>query len=400
MRVAHLSLHDFRNYAGADVEFPPGPTLILGPNGQGKTNLVEAIAYFASLGSHRVSHDAALIRAGCDRAIMRLRVAVASREAVLELQLNRDQANRAQVNGQSVRARELSRWFAAVVFAPEDLLIVRGEPTLRRRFLDDAVSALNPAMRAVLHDLERVVRQRNALLKSVRRQPGARAAAKTTLEVWDAQLISLGARVMWERRRLLERLGAPLRQNYAALVDADHRPTARMMESTRASVGETDVSRETLEGEVPEEFVSRETLADHLTEALARVSDQEFERGVTLIGPQRDDVEFGLNGLPVRGFASHGESWSFALALRLSLAELLRDASPAGDPVIILDDVFAELDSSRRERLMSAVAEYEQVLITAAVEADVPSGVRAHRVYVRAGVILDGIDERGSDASH
>lgn len=394
MRVMHLSLSDYRNYRSAEVAFSLGQNLIVGRNGQGKTNIVEAIGYFSSLRSHRVSSDTALIRAGQDAAIARMRIAVDDREASLEVELNRGASNRAQVNRNAVRPRELMRWFSSILFAPEDLMIVRGEPALRRRFLDDAVIARNPAMSAVLADYERVVRQRTALLKSGRAQR-AGDAIEATLSVWDEQLVALGSRILHERRALVDHLRSPLTRSYRQLVDQDHAPRVVLVESIRAHV--TEVSRETsmiigddaegglASGEHSE--VSRETIERDFRAALVRVRSQELERAATLVGPHRDDLALELNGLPVKGYASHGESWSFALALRLALASLLRDESPAGDPVIILDDVFAELDASRRTRLMAAVGDYEQVIVTAAVEDDVPDHADWHIIRVAGGVV-------------
>ncbi|WP_053383095.1 DNA replication/repair protein RecF [Leucobacter celer] len=388
MRVAHLSLIDFRNYRTAELELGPGPNLLVGRNGQGKTNLVEAIGYFATLRSHRVTGDAPLIRSGADAAIARLKVAASDRDVMLELQLNRDRPNRAQVNRNVVRPREVTRWFAAVAFVPEDLSIVRGEPSGRRRFLDDALVARHPVAAGALSDYERVVRQRTSLLKSSR---GGSRAIEATLGIWDDQLVEYGTQIMLARRELVRDLGAPLREGYRRLVAQDHGPELALSESVNSALASGDVSRETAE---PEELadVSRETLSKEFREALAAVRSRELERGVTLVGPHRDDLLLSLNGLPVKGYASHGESWSFALSLKMALATILRDESPAGDPVIILDDVFAELDSRRRESLMAAVSDFEQVIVTAAVEEDVPNGVPWRRVRIEAGVILEGED--------
>ncbi|WP_336652483.1 MULTISPECIES: DNA replication/repair protein RecF [unclassified Leucobacter] len=383
MRVAHLSLGDFRNYATAELELQAGPNLLVGRNGQGKTNLVEAIAYFAILRSHRASGDVPMIRAGAESAIARMRVEAAQRDVLLELQLNRDRANRAQVNRNVVRPREVTRWFSAVSFMPEDLGIVRGEPSGRRRFLDDALVSRHPVAAGALSDYERAVRQRTSLLKSARR--GA-DALESTLSIWDEQLIEYGVQIMLARRELVRDLGAPLRAGYRALVDEDHAPTLALNESVSGAT--SDVSRETRSTEELAD-VSRETLAEEFRAALRAVRGREIERGVTLVGPHRDDLLLSLNELPVKGYASHGESWSFALSLKMALAEVLRAESPAGDPVIILDDVFAELDSRRRERLMSAVSGFEQVIVTAAVEDDVPDGVAWHRVRIEAGRIVE-----------
>lgn len=389
MRVSHLSLGDFRNYSSAELSLEPGANLLLGRNGQGKTNLVEAIGYFASLRSHRASGDSPMIRSGADAAIMRMKVEAAERDVLLEMQLNRDRPNRAQVNRNVVRSREVTRWFSAVSFVPEDLTIVRGEPSGRRRFLDDALVARLPVAAGALADYERVVRQRTSLLKSARGS-GNRGAAPATLEIWDDQLVEYGTQIMLARRELVRDLIGPLRTGYAALVEQDHAPGLALNESVlQLGDSHSDVSRETSS---PSELadVSRETLADQYREALERVRARELERGVTLVGPHRDDLLLSLNALPVKGYASHGESWSFALSLKMALALVLRDESPAGDPVIILDDVFAELDAKRRKSLMSAVRGFEQVIVTAAVEGDVPDDVPWHRVHIEAGTILEG----------
>lgn len=387
MRVAHLSLGDYRNYRTAELPLHAGPNLLIGRNGQGKTNLVEAIAYFASLRSHRVTGDAALVRVGAESAIARMRVVGGEREVVLELQINRDRANRAQVNGNPVRPREVTRWFSAVSFVPEDLMIVRGEPTVRRRFLDEALVARHPVAAGALGDYERVVRQRTALLKAYRARGGAPAEL---LAVWDDQLIQFGTQIMIARRELVRDLQTPLADSYHALVSSDHGPGLAMSETVGEALEAGGVSRETLSSpQASADHVSRETLASEFRESLERVRGRERERGVTLVGPHRDELLLSLNDLPVKGYASHGESWSFALSLKLALATLLRSESAAGDPVIILDDVFAELDSSRRGRLMAAVRDFEQVIVTAAVEGDVPDELSWHRVHIDAGQIVE-----------
>lgn len=390
MRVAHLSLGDFRNYAAAELALHAGPNLIVGKNGQGKTNLVEAISYFATLRSHRVSSDSAMIRAEQPSAILRMRVAAGDRDVLLETQLNRVGANRAQVNGNVVRSRELTRWFTSIMFAPEDLSIVRGEPAGRRRFMDDALTARLPVAAGVLSDYERVVRQRTSLLKSARSASRGSAALQATLGIWDEQLIEHGAKIMLARRELIADLRNPLVEAYSNLVDADHSPGLSLHESVYEELD--DVSRGTPAPGADVE-VSRETLATDFRRALESVRAREIERGVTLVGPHRDDLLLTLNALPVRGYASHGESWSFALSLKIALASIIRAESPAGDPVIILDDVFAELDRGRRERLMAVVSEFEQVIVTAAVEGDVPDGLPWHRIEVSAGTLRDRDDD-------
>lgn len=387
MRVAHLSLGDFRNYHVAELPLRPGANLLVGQNGQGKTNLVEAIAYFSTLRSHRVSQDAAMIRAGAASAVMRMKVVSGDREIVLETKLNRGSANRTQIGGNVVRARELTRWFASVTFAPEDLSIVRGDPSVRRRFLDDALTTRLPVAAGVLSDYERIVRQRTSLLKSARGVARGNSGLEATLGIWDEQLVEHGVSIMLARREFVRDLRQPLSEAYFSLVDSDHSPWASLSESVVEN--SSDVSRETPQAE---DFnsVSRETLTEQFRSALERVRSKELERGVTLVGPHRDDLLLTLNDLPVRGYASHGESWSFALSLKIALANILKKDSSAGDPVILLDDVFAELDRGRRERLMAIVCDFEQVIVTAAVEEDVPSGFDWYRTQVHAGTLSTG----------
>ena len=390
MRVNHLSLSDFRNYVSAEIDLAPGPNLFIGRNGQGKTNLVESLAYLSTLGSHRVSTDQALIRQGQDSAIVRARVASGDRELLVEVQLNRTGANRGQVNRSAIRTRELPRYFSSVLFAPEDLALVRGEPSVRRRFLDQLLVQRNPRFSGIFADYDRVLRQRNSLLKSAR-SSGVREGQLSTLDIWDERLISLGSEIIDARVALIELLGAPLGSAYRAVVGDDHRPKLAAELSVLGADPEDGVERADASSEIVVPSTSdRPSVASLFGDALRRLRKRELERGITLAGPHRDDVLFELNGLPAKGYASHGESWSFALALKLASAELLRRDSTTGDPVLILDDVFAELDQSRRRMLALAVRDYEQVLITAAVLADVPVELTAHTVQIEAGEIVDG----------
>jgi DNA replication and repair protein RecF len=383
VHVTHLSLADFRNYTRADVALKPGAVLFVGRNGQGKTNLVEAIAYAGSAASHRVSSDQALIRFGAESGIVRVRVQHDERAVVIEIELNRASPNRAQVNRSPVRLRELPRYFASVIFAPEDLSLVRGDPGGRRAFLDTLVVQRAPRFAGVMSDYERVVRQRNSLLKSAR---ASRLApdSLTTLDVWDDRLVSLGTEVMMARAELVDAMRPHVARAYSAVAGDDH--LTRM--SMRLSV-DADLDDELNETSLPEEDISAEIIAERFRARLAERRRAELDRAVTLVGPHRDDLVLELNGLPARGYASHGESWSYALALKLASAEVLRADAVAGDPVLILDDVFAELDEGRRERLADAVGGFEQVLITAAVGADVPERLAATRIGISAGTILE-----------
>ena len=386
MHVARLSLTDYRNYERAELVLAPGATVFVGRNGQGKTNLVESIGYLATLGSHRVSGDQALIRAGADAAIVRALLTHGDRELLVELQLNRQGANRAQLNRSPVKTRELPRYAHSVLFAPEDLAIVRGEPSVRRRMLDELLVQRTPRLSGVMADYERVLRQRNSLLKSARAR-GLAADRLPTLDIWDERLVELGSELIDQRVTLIDELRAPVADAYRSIVDADHAPELR----PSLSIDGADPDDEGLADAAAkaDPTVDDVDTRHRFTEALRVLRPKELERGITLVGPHRDDVVLLLNGLPAKGYASHGESWSFALALRLASAELLRRDSTTGDPVLVLDDVFAELDRMRRERLAAAIGGFEQVLVTAAVLEDVPEPLTARIVHIDAGRIVE-----------
>ena len=384
MIVEQLSLVDFRNYATVEVALAAGSNLFVGRNGQGKTNLAEAIAFLATLGSHRVSADAPLVRAGMDAAFVRARLAHGERRVTLEVQITRQGSNKARVGGSPVRTSELPRYAQVVLFAPEDLQIVRGDPSSRRRFVDQLLVQRLPRMTGVLADYDRVLRQRTALLKSARSR-GIRGDALSTLDVWDDKLVTLGAQIIDARAALIADLHGPTAQAYAAIAGADHRPELEWATSIAGGDPEEDADGTVARagGDTQEQFRA----------ALAARRSAELDRGLTLVGPHRDDLLLRIRGLPVKGYASHGESWSVALALRLASAELLRAESMLGDPIVILDDVFAELDADRRSRLADLVAGFEQVIVTAAVEADVPAGLQGRTVRVDAGTIRSIDDE-------
>ena len=389
MRVTHLSLTDFRNYATAEVSFNAGPNLIVGRNGQGKTNLVEALGFLSTLGSHRVGADKAMIRAGQDAGIIRARLEYNGRDILAEVQLNRTGQNRAQVNRSVIKTRDLPRYFSSVVFAPEDLALVRGDPSGRRKFLDQLLVLRTPRLAGVLSDYDRVLKQRNTLLKSAR-SSGVRGNQLSTLDIWDERLVEFGSEIIDERAKLVQLLGDPLRAAYRAVVNEDHGPA--LVASLSILGADEDVDGAALGGvgsaTGPGSLES--STSEIFRTALVGLRKRELERGITLAGPHRDDLVFMLNGLPTKGYASHGESWSFALSLKLASAQLLRQDSASGDPVLILDDVFAELDLDRRARLAAAIGSFEQVLITAAVLEDVPPSLVAHTIHIHAGAVIDG----------
>ncbi|MFB7977402.1 DNA replication/repair protein RecF [Streptomyces vinaceus] len=379
MHVSHLSLADFRSYARAEVPLDPGVTAFVGPNGQGKTNLVEAIGYLATLGSHRVSSDAPLVRMGADRAVIRAAVTHGARQQLVELELNPGRANRARINRSSqVRPRDVLGIVRTVLFAPEDLALVKGDPGERRRFLDELVTARSPRMAGVRSDYERVLKQRNTLLKSaaMARRHGGRSMDLSTLDVWDQHLARAGAELLAQRLDLIATLLPLADKAYEQLAPGGGPLGLAYKSSAAGEAGEAVDSGGAR---------TREALYEVLLAALAEVRKQEIERGVTLVGPHRDDVLLRLGDLPAKGYASHGESWSYALALRLASYELLR--SEGAEPVLILDDVFAELDARRRERLAELVAPGEQVLVTAAVDDDVPGVLAGTRFGVSGGEV-------------
>lgn len=380
MFVAHLSLADFRSYPSAEVALAPGVTVFTGANGQGKTNLVEAVEYLATLGSHRVASDAPLVRFGAERALVRARVQAGRddpRQLLLEIEITPGKANRASLNRAPLkRPRDLLGALRVVVFSPDDLAIVKGDPSQRRWFIDELITLRWPRLAGVRADYDRVLRQRSTLLKSLSGRGPRRVSADVaaTLDVWDESVARLGAEVMDARMTTLADLEPLLVQAYA-----DIAPTRNV---ARASY----VAAVLGEAEAPES-PGPAALASALVELMRQRRPDEIARGVCLVGPHRDDLRLQLGELPARGYASHGESWSLALALRLAAFALLRDDGV--EPVLVLDDVFAELDEQRRDRLAGLVGSAEQTLVTAAVAADVPSSLAGRRFRVAVG----GIDE-------
>ncbi|MEI6363333.1 MAG: DNA replication/repair protein RecF [Actinomycetes bacterium] len=377
MWVKGIRLADFRSYEQVEVELTPGVTTFVGPNGQGKTNLVEAIGYVSILGSHRVATDAPLVRIGADRAVVGIEAVKDDRSVLIELEINPGKANRARINrSAATRPRDVVGIVRTVVFAPEDLALVKGDPSDRRRFIDDLLIQRSPRMLGVKADYDRILKQRNALLKSaaVARRVNADEMVRT-LEVWDDQMCDVGADLVAARVALLTELQPHLSAAYELIAsDTDSASDASM--TYVSSLGETvDLTAD------------RTTWREQLQAGLESRRKEELDRGLTLVGPQRDDILFSLGAGPAKGYASHGESWSIALAARLASMEVLR--SDGDDPVLILDDVFAELDSARRRRLTQQVAGTDQVLITAAVTEDVPRELVGRQLRVSLGSVSD-----------
>ena len=398
MHVRHLTVADFRSYISAELPLEPGVTTLVGLNGQGKTNLVEALGYLATLSSHRVATDAPLVRFGATQAVVRGAVVRDGRETMVELEITPGRANRARLNRSPLsRPRDVLGTLRTVLFAPEDLALVKGDPGERRRFLDELLVARQPRWSGVRSDYDKILKQRGALLKSaapVLRRGGRRGArsasegsdvvaerdsALHTLDVWDSHLAQVGSQLLYARLRLLRDLAPYLGKAYdevsAGQSDAKVSYKSSLREETAVRIAA---------GEVPE----AEELRTEILASLAEVRGQEVERGVCLVGPHRDDVVLTLGELPAKGYASHGESWSFALGLKLAAYQLLRH-DLGDDPVLVLDDVFAELDTGRRERLAAMIADCEQVIITAAVPEDVPSELVGRTYAVTLGSVTE-----------
>jgi DNA replication and repair protein RecF len=403
VHLTRLALTDFRSYTDVDVALDAGVTIFSGPNGEGKTNLVEAVGYVATLASHRAAQDAPLIRKGADQAIIRTAISTAANDALVEIELNAGRANRVRLNRTPLtRPRDVLGVLGTVLFAPEDLALVKGDPGERRRFLDDLLVAMAPRYAAVRADYDRVLKQRTALLKSAGPKGGrgggqSRETVMATLDVWDAHLARTGAELLVAREHLVAALRPHVEGAYLAVAGGDRAG------GDRAGGDRGGVGRGGAAIEYRRSFDSPEP-ADHaashgervrgagqaLREALLEVRQSELDRGVCLAGPHRDELELTIRSLPARGYASHGESWSLALALRLASFDLLRAGRE--DPVLILDDVFAELDVGRRERLAALVAGAEQVLVTAAVPEDIPRLLTGAHFKVSAGTLAEVTD--------
>ncbi|MBZ8177282.1 DNA replication/repair protein RecF [Corynebacterium poyangense] len=382
MHIRQLSLRDFRSWPSLELELQPGVVLFLGRNGYGKTNIVEALGYCAHLSSHRVSSDAPLVRAGAKDARISATAVHDGRELTAHLLIRSHGSNIAQINRTRLRSpREILGVVRSVLFAPEDLALVRGEPAERRRYLDNILAILKPRLAGVRSDYDKILRQRNALLKSasglLRRgyDSADGAGALSSLDAWDIQLSKVGAQLICARRNLVDVLQEHVIEAYTGIAP-ESRPAAVQYRGT--------VDPELSLSSDPE-IIEAAMLAE-----LGKMRDREIERGMSLIGPHRDDLELILGDQPAKGFASHGETWSFALSLRLAEFSLLKSCGP--EPILILDDVFAELDKKRREKLVMVAAEAEQVFITAAVDGDLPENL-AEKISARFDIDVKNTSE-------
>ena len=382
MFAKRVKLTNFRNYESADIEFTSGVNLIYGPNGQGKTNLVEALNFFAGLDSHRVAGHTPLIKQGESTAIISLELSHENRDLLLEYEINTDSSNKTRLNKSEVaKPKDILGYLNSVIFAPEDLDIVKRDPSNRRVFLDQLIVQFNPRMHGVYADYDRVLKQRNTLLKSAR-ATGTKGDSLSTLDAWDQALVKNGTEIIAARVAITKKLSPSLVTNYQNIAISNNEPTMFI----RSSVVESSKSdQDDLETQDALETTNKEEISELFQQKLSLVRPKELERGITLIGPHRDDLQLNLGSLPAKGYASHGESWSYALSLKLASLEILKSESILGDPILILDDVFAELDKDRREKLSDLVQQNEQVLITAAVIEDVPGNLLANKFQVESG---------------
>jgi DNA replication and repair protein RecF len=384
MFAKRVKLTNFRNYDSADIEFSSGVNLIYGPNGQGKTNLVEALNFFAALDSHRVAGYTPLIKQGKSTAFISLDLSHENRDLLLEYEINADSSNRARLNKSEVaKPKDILGYLNSVIFAPEDLDIVKRDPSNRRAFLDQLIVQFNPRMHGVYADFDRVLKQRNTLLKSAR-ATGTKGDGLATLDAWDQALVKNGTEIIAARVAISEKLSLPLVTNYQNIAKSNNEPSMFI----RSSVVESSkLDQDDLETQDALAITSKDEISGLFQQKLSLMRPKELERGITLVGPHRDDLQLNLGSLPAKGYASHGESWSYALSLKLGSLEILKSESKLGDPILILDDVFAELDKDRREKLSDLVQQNEQVLITAAVIEDVPENLYANKFVVDSGKV-------------
>ena len=371
MHVISLTAVDFRSYAFVEINLEPGVTTFIGSNGQGKTNLVEAISYCSTLSSHRVSQDLPLVKSDQPRAIVRTGVKYLDRTNWLEVEIWPSKTNKAKLNGSDCKkTKEILGILQTITFSPEDLILVKGDPGDKRHFLDELLVQKSSSYAGVKSDYDRVLKQRNALLKSA--GPARKNnldSVLATLDVWNDQLVNFGSQIIFARNQIINELLPYVSKSYAELA-----PTSKALNIKYLP-------------NVATESMTQTDLVVAMKEKLQERQQDELDRGLTLVGPHRDDMEVMIGELPAKGYASHGESWSVALALKLASFDLLKATSPAGDPILILDDVFAELDAARRNQLILRVKNVEQVLITAAVMEDVPKELVGNKLFVNNGKV-------------
>jgi len=357
--ITNLNLTNYRSYTTLDLSLDPGVSIFVGKNGEGKTNIAEAILYLTFLSSHRASGNTPLIKLGNQSAYIRAKVKYPEREILVELEINSDKANRAKVNQNQVRSqKEIFGIVQTIYFSPEDLDIVRGDPGERRRFIDQLLTLRSPRIAGVISDYERAVKQRNSLLKT--------RASIDALNPWDKQVAELGGELITLRMLALDELKPIFNQVYKG-------------------ISETKPAEIVYKSSIENPSLNQRENSEKILERLINNRGAELERGLTLTGPHRDDLLLILGDHLVKGYASHGESWSIALSLKLATYNLLK--SDGLSPILILDDVFSELDEERRERLAEIAKAAEQTIITVAVENDLPKSITGTKYLVRSGMV-------------
>ncbi len=359
MLITNLNLNNYRSYTTLDLSLDPGVSIFVGKNGEGKTNIAEAVLYLTFLSSHRASGNTPLIKLGNQSAYIRAKIKYPEREILVELEINSDKANRAKVNQNQVRSqKEIFGIVQTIYFSPEDLDIVRGDPSECRRFIDQLLTLRSPRIAGVISDYERAVKQRNSLLKT--------RASIDALNPWDKQVAELGGELITLRMLALDELKPIFNQVYKG-------------------ISETKPAEIVYKSSIENPSLNQRENSEKILERLINNRGAELERGLTLTGPHRDDLLLILGDHLVKGYASHGESWSIALSLKLATYNLLK--SDGLSPILILDDVFSELDEERRERLVEIAKAAEQTIITVAVENDLPKSITGTKYLVRSGMV-------------
>lgn len=380
MYIEQLTLIDFRNYKFVEIKFFPGVTIFLGKNGQGKTNLVEAINYFSTLSSHRVNKENTMIRSGALFATVRGKIRYENMQTSLEIEISSEKTNQAKINnGTTVKPKEILGIMKTVIFSPEDLALIKGEPNVRRKFVDELLSVLYPRIASVRIDYERILKQRNTLLRSSKNIFKKNSSFYETLAAWDISAAKLGAQILSARLKIISELEPFVKFSYEKISAGNKKISINYETNLQEIFGKKNI-----------DCYEKADLEKILLEAYQKFRTKEIERGVSLVGPHRDDIKFVLGEVPVKGYASHGESWSFALALKLASYELIKknDGGTYGNPILILDDVFAELDLERRNSLANLVKDCEQIFITTAVINDIPKNLLGKHIMVQDGKVF------------
>lgn len=373
MYISRLVLDHYRSWDTCLLDLEPGVTIIKGRNGLGKTNLVEAIEVLSTGTSHRVSSSLPLVERGRSKATVRARIQGGEDPTDYELTITTKGAKRGRINGgPSLYMRDMVGKVPCVTFSPDDQRMVSGEPLVRRSFLDEAGALLDPDYFRSRQNFAHIAQQRSALLKQLLKQgdrgTDQRNAVLSGLEIWTGQFIQAGLDLTRRRMSLVAALAGPFETLYSDLAGPGQEANLDYVPSL---------------DEIRDQNGSESAVEEAISEHFQRIYPGEVARGTNLIGPQRDDLVFGLNGMQAREFASNGEMWTLALALRLALFEVIVQTKQVR-PIVVLDDVFAQLDEGRRSQILAFAGDQDQVLITVAADGDIPSLDEARLVDVES----------------